>query len=138
MTDLQTRIREFLATAYSPDNPLTARDKLDQAVGLLKEAGDCIDKLLVKAINNEGMADCMAMVYSDLKRAGIVSDSVPPMMLTEAILGYIHKKSTKDHFVDANKMIQPVAWRHWHPVEQNWMYGLSPVCDKCEPLYLAQ
>ena len=40
MTDLQTRIREFLATAYSPDNPLTARDKLDQAVGLLREADE--------------------------------------------------------------------------------------------------
>ena len=36
MTDLQTRIREFLYKAYSPDNPLTVRDKLDQAVGLLK------------------------------------------------------------------------------------------------------
>ena len=40
MTDLQTRIREFLATAYSPDNPLTARDKLDQAVGLLREVAE--------------------------------------------------------------------------------------------------
>lgn len=44
MTDLQTRIREFLATAYSPDNPLTARDKLDQAVGLLMEAVECQPK----------------------------------------------------------------------------------------------
>jgi len=44
MPDLQSRIREFLDTAYSPDNPLTARDKLDQAVGLLREAVECQPK----------------------------------------------------------------------------------------------
>ena len=40
MTDLQTRIREFLVGVYSPDTLATARDKLDQAVALLKEVSE--------------------------------------------------------------------------------------------------
>ena len=91
--DLKQRIAEFLVEVSNPASLVTTREHLAQAVVLLREAGDSLDKLLVKAINNEGMADCMDMVYSDLKRAGIVSDSVPPMTLAEAMLGDIQKNA---------------------------------------------
>lgn len=40
MTDLQTRIREHLATAMSPDNLTSTREKYEQALALLREAAD--------------------------------------------------------------------------------------------------
>ena len=36
--DMVKLLNQFLDTVYSPDNPLTARDKLDVAVHLLREA----------------------------------------------------------------------------------------------------
>lgn len=44
MTDLQTRIREHLETAMSPDNLTTTRDKYDQALALLREVVECRTK----------------------------------------------------------------------------------------------
>lgn len=38
---------------------------------------------------SEGMAQCMALVHRGLIDAGVVSPSVPPMMLPEAIIGFI-------------------------------------------------
>jgi hypothetical protein len=41
--------------------------------------------------NLEAMAGCMRMLREDLIQAGIFDKSVPPMFMTEAILGYIGK-----------------------------------------------
>lgn len=32
---------------------------------------------------------------------------------------------------------EPVAWRHWHPIELCFEYHLRPVCDRCDALYIA-
>lgn len=41
---LKHRIREHLATAMSPDNLSTTRDKYDQALALLREVVECPTK----------------------------------------------------------------------------------------------
>lgn len=39
----------------------------------------------------EGMAECMEMFRSDMIKAGVIDDRVPPMFMTEAILGAIQR-----------------------------------------------
>lgn len=53
------------------------------------------EKWKMTAMNNEGMAECMDMVRQDLIQLGIVDKSVPPMMLTGAILEFIYTIKSK-------------------------------------------
>lgn len=46
-------------------------------------------KYQTKADNNEGMAECMRMFRDDMIRAGIITDAVPAMFMSEAILNAI-------------------------------------------------
>lgn len=43
--------------------------------------------LAAQADDNEAMAECMRMFRRDMIEAGVIGKSVPPMMMTEAILG---------------------------------------------------
>lgn len=54
-----------------------------------------IQKYKLKALEAQGMADCMDMVMQELERAGIISAHIPPMFAPEAILSYIHKNVIK-------------------------------------------
>jgi hypothetical protein len=66
-----------------------------------KEAMDGIEKILAappavaepdaqaRIDAQEGMAECMRMFRADMIEAGVIGESVPPMFMTEAILGEI-------------------------------------------------
>jgi Lar family restriction alleviation protein len=49
------------------------------------------DEQRVKQANLIGMAQSMDMFREDMIEAGVIDDNVPPMFMTEAILGYIGK-----------------------------------------------
>ncbi len=53
------------------------------------ESAARIAELEQKLAEAEGMGECTLMLRDDLIQAGIIKDTVPPMFLTEAILGHI-------------------------------------------------
>lgn len=48
------------------------------------------------AMENELMAECMDMVRLDLIDAGVISESVPPIMVFEAVMSAIHKRVNEE------------------------------------------
>jgi len=56
-------------------------------VKLTAERDDARQKFMASDL----MAECTTMLRDDLIEAGIVSDTVPPMMLTEAIMRHVQK-----------------------------------------------
>lgn len=91
-----------------------------------------------EALSNEGMADCMDLLRRDMIQAGIIGESVPPMFMSEAILGYIGKlqrdaakgRLREINYKKVRKIVkdQKVATR----VAQQF---LSDEYDRSQPLY---
>ena len=52
---------------------------------------------------NEGMAECMDMLRCDLIAAGVIDSSVPPMFMTEAVLGAIQKAQARAKWLEVEK-----------------------------------
>jgi len=60
-----------------------------ESAARIAELEQKINALKVKAHEAEMMAECTVMLRDDLIQAGIIKDTVPPMFMTEAILGHI-------------------------------------------------
>lgn len=54
-----------------------------------------VEKYKLKALEAQGMADCMDMVMQELERAGVIPAHTAPMFVPEAILSYIQKNTIK-------------------------------------------
>jgi hypothetical protein len=60
-----------------------------ESAARIAELEQKINALKVKAHESEMMAECTVMLRDDLIQAGIINETVPPMFMTEAILGHI-------------------------------------------------
>ena len=58
------------------------------------------DAARLRSENAEGMAECMDMLRRDLIAAGLIESSVPPMFMTEAILGAIQKAQARAKWLE--------------------------------------
>lgn len=77
------RVAAYIAAA----NPAAVLELIAQVESLQAEN----KKLTRRADNNEGMAASMDMLRQDMIEAGIIEKSVPPMFMTEAMLGHVGK-----------------------------------------------
>lgn len=88
--ELIARLRHLLDTYYLSDvidDGLTeAADALTAQAATIAELAAQIEVLKLAADNAEGMAGCMAMFRNDMIEAGVITDAVAPMFMTEAIL----------------------------------------------------
>ena len=88
--DMRKQYDDWAVSVLSCSRPTSNYGwELWQAATAIKDAE--IAALGQKISENELMAECTVMLRNDLIEAGIVDYFVPPMMLTEAILGYISK-----------------------------------------------
>ena len=76
-----------------------------------------IAALRQKISENELMAECTVMLRDDLIEAGIIDKTVPPMMLTEAILRYasaLRKDAERLDFIQKNRIgLLPQMFADW-------------------------
>ena len=61
-------------------------DALTAPAATIAEQAAQIEALRLERDNAEGMAGCMAMFRKDMIEAGVITDAVAPMFMTEAIL----------------------------------------------------
>lgn len=92
--DLIARLHAWCKTIRRKPTPIAdavpmvqeAADALTTQSATIVEQAAQIEALKLAADNAEGMAGCMAMFRADMIQAGVITDAVAPMFMTEAIL----------------------------------------------------